>query len=321
MPPWVFVMILLAVLLLPLSASTHALLISAEPAVGSTLDYAPVELRLTFDQPIALQSSVRLLTTDFRMIETERQYLSDQPHVLVVQVPTLDSGLYTVEYNALSADGDVVLGSYQFAIELPPPPMLTLPWLPALYFLVFLLVAVGWRTLRVWQLTGVNALFRYRTDGVHGLASSIFRLVFVGIAGVLLAHALFEPARTYLVPIDWLAHDATRLIGWSLLTIALVIVVIAQVQMGAAWRIGIDEEQTSELVTHGIFRYSRNPIFLAIRVCFLGLFLVLPTAATLVLWILGDVMMQIQVRLEESYLSETFGNKYMAYAQATRRWI
>ena len=91
--------------------------------------------------------------------------------------------------------------------------------------------------------------------------------------------------------------------------------------MGAAWRIGIDQEQTSQLVTHGIFRYSRNPIFLAIRICFFGLFLVLPTAFTLLLWVLGDVMMQIQVQLEEAYLTKTFGEAYLAYTKTARRWL
>lgn len=199
--------------------------------------------------------------------------------------------------------------------------MFSLPWLPALYFFVFLLVAVGWRTVRVWQLTGVNALFRYRSDGVHGLTSSVFRLVFAGIAIVSLIHAVFESARFYMVPIDWLYSDWLQSLGWILLLAALGIVVIAQVHMGAAWRIGIDQEQTNDLVTHGLFRYSRNPIFLAIRVCFFGMFLVLPSAITLMLWVLGDVMIQIQVRLEEAHLTETFGDAYVQYAQTARRWI
>ena len=199
--------------------------------------------------------------------------------------------------------------------------MLTSPWLPALYFFAFLIVAVGWRVFRVWQLSGVNALTNYRADGVYGLASNVFRLVFAGIAVVLLIHAAFQSARPYLVPIDWLESSMLAAIGWALLLVAFVIIVIAQVQMGTAWRIGIDEGQTSQLVTHGIFRYSRNPIFLAIRICFFGLFLVLPTAITLLLWVLGDVMMQIQVRLEEDYLTESFGDAYVTYQRNVRRWI
>ncbi len=183
------------------------------------------------------------------------------------------------------------------------------------------MIAVGWRAYRVWRLSGVNALTQYYAEGVHGLASNVFRAVFVGIALVLLINALFASARPYLIPITWLEWSPLHLIGWCLLLIALVIVVIAQVQMGSAWRIGIDVQQKSELVTGGIFRYSRNPIFLGMRFAFLGLFLLLPNAFTLLLWVLGDVMIQIQVRLEEDYLTETFGAAYRRYTERVRRWI
>ena len=316
-------MILAVGLFLPMSATAHARLISAEPDIGSTLDFTPTELRLTFDQPIAVQSSVRLLTTEFQILQLDHERDRSQANVLMAPLPELSSGVYTVEYDVLSADGDLVQGSYEFAVVLSTPLqiMLTSPWLPAFYFFAFLIVTVGWRAFRVWQLSGVNALTHYRTDGVHGLASNVFRLVFVGIAIVVLIHAAFQSARPYLVPIDWLENSTLAAVGWVLLIIAFVIIVIAQVQMGAAWRIGIDQEQTSQLVTHGIFRYSRNPIFLAIRICFFGLFLVLPTAFTLLLWVLGDVMMQIQVQLEEAYLTKTFGEAYLAYTKTARRWL
>jgi len=320
---WMIVIALAVVLFAPILVSAHALLISAEPDIGSTLNHSPRTLRLTFDQPIASQSTVRLLATNFVMIDWVQVQAVDAPNVLEAQLPALQAGVYTVEYDVLSADGDLVQGSYEFAVSLPMEfqDMFMSDWLPVIYFLAFLLVAVGWRVYRVWRLSGVNALTAYHTDGVHGLASNVFRLVFAAIAVVLFINAAFQPARAYLVPIEWLEIAILPTIGWVLLAVAFIIIVIAQVQMGSAWRIGIDKSQRSELVTHGIFRYSRNPIFLGIRVCFFGLFLVLPTAITLLLWVLGDVMMQIQVQLEESHLTETFGEPYLAYSKATRRWI
>ena len=199
--------------------------------------------------------------------------------------------------------------------------MLTSPWLIASYYLLFLLVAVGWRVYRVWRLSGVNALTQYHKDGVHGLASNVFRAVFAGMALVLLINALFTSARPYLIPIKWLEWSFLHLFGWGLLLSAFGIVIIAQIQMGSAWRIGIDVGQKNKLVTHGIFRYSRNPIFLGMRFAFLGLFLLLPTAFTLLLWVLGDIMMQIQVRLEEDYLTDTFVHEYITYQRNVRRWI
>lgn len=71
----------------------------------------------------------------------------------------------------------------------------------------------------------------------------------------------------------------------------------------------------------GLFALSRNPIFLGMRLALLGLFLVLPTGATLVILLVGEALMQVQVRLEEAHLTEALGAQYEAYRGATRRWL
>ncbi len=90
--------------------------------------------------------------------------------------------------------------------------------------------------------------------------------------------------------------------------------------MGRSWRIGIDTGHATDLVTSGLFALSRNPIFLAMRVCLAILVLVRPNAFTLALWLVGDVIMQVQVRLEESFLQQ-LGADYLAYCERSRRWI
>jgi protein-S-isoprenylcysteine O-methyltransferase Ste14 len=74
-------------------------------------------------------------------------------------------------------------------------------------------------------------------------------------------------------------------------------------------------------VQGGLFAISRNPIFLAMRVTLLGLFLVLPSAATLSLLVAGEILMQVQVRLEEKHLASLHGAEYAAYCQRVRRWL
>jgi protein-S-isoprenylcysteine O-methyltransferase Ste14 len=91
--------------------------------------------------------------------------------------------------------------------------------------------------------------------------------------------------------------------------------------MGNAWRIGIDEKNETELVSNGLFLLSRNPIFLSMRINLIGLFLVLPNAVTLALVAAGEVLMQVQVRLEEAHLESLHGAKYMEYRSTVRRWL
>jgi protein-S-isoprenylcysteine O-methyltransferase Ste14 len=91
--------------------------------------------------------------------------------------------------------------------------------------------------------------------------------------------------------------------------------------MRESWRIVIDEEVKTELVRRGVFRLSRNPIFLGMRIMLIGFFLALPNAVTLAMLLVGDALMQIQVRLEEEHLARMHGENYREYQRKTRRWL
>jgi protein-S-isoprenylcysteine O-methyltransferase Ste14 len=75
------------------------------------------------------------------------------------------------------------------------------------------------------------------------------------------------------------------------------------------------------LVRKGVFDLSRNPIFLGMMLTLLGLFLVIPNAVTLLAFVLGVVLIQIQVRLEEAFLSGAHGEDYADYRRYVRRWL
>ena len=96
---------------------------------------------------------------------------------------------------------------------------------------------------------------------------------------------------------------------------------LAQAQMGGSWRIGIDMKHQTDLIQGGVFRLSRNPIFLGMILTLAGLFLVIPNALMLLILVLGFVLIQIQVRLEEEYLTSIHGDNYLDYRQRVRRWL
>lgn len=190
-----------------------------------------------------------------------------------------------------------------------------------IYLLLFVLAAMVWRSYRVWKMTGINPYRLGATPSVHDYVGRWFKLVIVGIALVAALSAFFPAGYDTLRIHGWPQTTVTSLIGFGLMTIALIWVLIAQAHMGASWRIGIDDANTTALVRGGLFQFSRNPIFLGMRICLLGLLLVLPNAVNLALCILGEVLIQIQVRLEEQHLSKLHGVEYDAYRTSTRRWI
>lgn len=188
------------------------------------------------------------------------------------------------------------------------------------YFALFFLAAFFWPTWRLWRRHGTNALVLPRDDSAQGVVGSWFRATLLAIPVILVLLAAGTP-RYALGRLVWLESETLRLAGWVILAISLVWVVAAQAQMGASWRIGIDAAAQPPLVRRGLFALSRNPIFLGMRLALLGLFLVLPTGATLTILVLGEALMQIQVRLEEAHLSDTLGPEYEAYRRVTRRWL
>lgn len=91
--------------------------------------------------------------------------------------------------------------------------------------------------------------------------------------------------------------------------------------MKNSWRIGIDNTMKTDLITHGLFRFSRNPIFLGMTVSLVGFFLVVPTVIALTFLLIGSILMQIQIRLEEEYLIKEHGQIYLAYKNRVKRML
>lgn len=174
---------------------------------------------------------------------------------------------------------------------------------------------------RVWKRTGVNPVTFRGADTAHDYVGKLFKIVMLVLTLTVIVYAFAPNFYPYLLPIVWLENRMIQYIGIGLLFASLGWTILAQIQMGNSWRIGIDEEKETALVQRGLFRLSRNPIFLGMQITLLGFFLVIPNAITLLVLVLGFVLIQIQVRLEEEFLSKTRGENYDAYRRKVRRWL
>lgn len=190
-----------------------------------------------------------------------------------------------------------------------------------LYFILFFGLAMILPTYRIWKTTGVNPYKLGSSDTAHDYIGKNFRLIMLVCFLVAIVFAVSPNLYSYLLPISFLTNNILANIGFVLLLIALVWVLIAQVHMQKSWRIGIDEDVKTELVQTGLFKISRNPIFLGMRVMLLGLFLIIPNAITLTILITGEMLIQTQVRLEEEFLTRSHGQAYLNYQKQVRRWI
>ena len=91
--------------------------------------------------------------------------------------------------------------------------------------------------------------------------------------------------------------------------------------MKDSWRAGIPDKDHTELVTSGIYRFSRNPAFLGFDVMYIGMMLMYCNLLIVPLTVFAIVMLHLQILQEERYLDETFGEAYREYKRHTFRYL
>lgn len=112
-----------------------------------------------------------------------------------------------------------------------------------------------------------------------------------------------------------------RYIGLILLFIGVLIFTIAAFSMRSSWRVGIDKNTKTKLVTYGIYKFSRNPAFVGFNTMFIGLFATFPNILTFIILILNIISIHLLILQEEKHLSLTFGDNYKKYKENTPRYL
>lgn len=120
----------------------------------------------------------------------------------------------------------------------------------------------------------------------------------------------------------WLPRAVTVIGGIMLLVIGFAIVSTTRRQFHQAGQPTDPGHPTTQLMTTGIFSWSRNPLYLAGMVLFLGLGALLNSLWLIILTI--PVMLAfygILILPEERYLEARFGEPYRRYLHSVRRWV
>ena len=171
---------------------------------------------------------------------------------------------------------------------------------------------------------------RYGSRGVFFFQSSRWQEKLRDASGVLLMVLLIGQAAVAAVspssgPSDAASAHPGRLFwnvtGAVMLFGGIALFVVAVLDLGASWRIGIDEGSRPGLVTDGFYRFCRNPIFFAILIFLIGYTLLLPSRLSVLLLIGAFIGIRAQVLTEEAYLSRTYGDAYRAYARRVGRFV
>jgi protein-S-isoprenylcysteine O-methyltransferase Ste14 len=186
-------------------------------------------------------------------------------------------------------------------------------FLPLVLVSLFFAIAVLWRSWLQRRRHGDSGWFLFHGAPVRGAIGLLASLALLGDAGLA---ALAPGSRAVLHP-----SSPSPALGTLIVLLALFLMVQAQLQLGASWRIGIDPVARPGLVTDGVYRRCRNPIFACAIGAQIGFLLLLPDALTLMLTIAAVAAIHRQVRAEERYLETTYGDAFRHYRAVVPRYV
>jgi protein-S-isoprenylcysteine O-methyltransferase Ste14 len=141
------------------------------------------------------------------------------------------------------------------------------------------------------------------------------------INAVILGIVAFTDHRESFIRIRMLDFNSLKIIGLIIISLACILGIATLITMKDSWRVGIRPEQKTDLITNGIFRFSRNPYFLSFNLLFLGIFLEFPTLVYLIFYLSFLLVLHMIIRDEEKYLMQQHGESYKNYKDSVNRYL
>jgi protein-S-isoprenylcysteine O-methyltransferase Ste14 len=145
-------------------------------------------------------------------------------------------------------------------------------------------------------------------------------IVLAGLSSVIfLAYLIVPSISQYLIVLFSLNFLTT--IGSVLIAFGLITSTIASLTLKKSWRIGVDENEKTELITNGIYKYSRNPYFLSYDFVLVGMVFCLWSPFLILSVLITIILFHLMILKEENYLENKHHENYNRYKREVRRYF
>lgn len=115
--------------------------------------------------------------------------------------------------------------------------------------------------------------------------------------------------------------DVLSTFGAVLVICSILLVIYTLKSFKTSLRFGLDSENRGELVTTGIFTYSRNPFFVSILLHFTGIAFVFPSVFFAGITVFSYVSIHFFILKEEKFMHDNYGEEYDEYCSIARRYF
>ncbi len=126
----------------------------------------------------------------------------------------------------------------------------------------------------------------------------------------------------FLFPTPFLSNETALLIGSALVLIGLPMLLLAFRQMIRNKTTIHPSGTTTTIVRNGLYAYTRNPMYVALTLLYIGVCVMVNAYWGLLLLI--PLLITVQkgiIEREERYLARKFGEEYLRYKAQVRRWL
>jgi len=110
-------------------------------------------------------------------------------------------------------------------------------------------------------------------------------------------------------------------LGLALLFLNLIVSGAALINLKDSWRVGVLEDQKTELISTGIYRFTRNPYFVSYFLMFAAYTIILQNLILFGLSIVGFLFVHNMIMKEEKFLYSVHGDAYAQYKMRVPRYI
>ena len=176
-----------------------------------------------------------------------------------------------------------------------------------LFYIFFFL-----RALTLSRSIGKNIKAKNTLLNMSIILASLSSVIFLGYLSA-------PPISEYLLIL--FSSNLLTIIGSVLITLGLIMSTVASITLKKSWRIGIDENEKTELITDGIYKISRNPYFLSYDLVLIGMIFCLLSPFLILAVLITIVLFHLMILKEENYLEKQHQDNYRPYKKEGRRYI
>ncbi len=111
------------------------------------------------------------------------------------------------------------------------------------------------------------------------------------------------------------------IVGFALFVIGFTILLVAHITLWRLYSSTLVIKEDHRLITHGVYRFMRHPIYLGTIMATIGLSVYASSLYGFIAMLAQFPVFLIRIRIEERLLTDEFGDEYRAYKMAVSKLI